>query len=168
MEDFTFLFSSIFLELLFSDENPEGHEGGIRISQVPFISHHSNFQAATRAITAALTGTDENVITHNGSQDENAPKVNNDIPNANPVQETENEDTPKEVSTDESETREGTTEVNVDECVKTTTEKQEYCDSKMESDIRGDVVCIKGLDEAQGHEESDMKKITRWVPNSSL
>ena len=152
---------------LFTDENPDGHEGGIRISQVPYISHHSNFQAATRAITAALTGADD-VITHNGDQHENASKANNDIQEAEPVQETENKKNPQEVSTDENEAREGTAVVNIDEREERTTDKQEYSDSKMESNTTESVVCIKGLNEAQDQEECDTKRVTRCVPNASL
>ncbi len=36
------------------DENPEGHEGGVRFSQAFFDYHHSNYQQATQAISAAL------------------------------------------------------------------------------------------------------------------
>ena len=34
------------------------------MSQVPSLSHHSNFQAATRAISAALSGSDEHEHQH--------------------------------------------------------------------------------------------------------
>ncbi len=38
----------------FSDENPDGHEGGVSFSEAQNIEHHSNFDEATKKISAAL------------------------------------------------------------------------------------------------------------------
>ena len=65
------------------DENPEGHEGGIRISQVPYIAQHFNYQAATKAISAALTATDgfEGVSRDETAQNESDCKSNQNTEN---------------------------------------------------------------------------------------
>ena len=65
------------------DENPEGHEGGIRISQVPYIAQHFNYQAATKAISAALTATDgfEGVSRDETAQNESDSKSNQNTEN---------------------------------------------------------------------------------------
>ena len=59
---------------------------GIRMSQVAPFRHHSNFQAATRAISAALSGSDEHEYQHRnlaGDQSETGGGAESDIEGGN-------------------------------------------------------------------------------------
>ena len=125
----------------FLDENPDGHEGGIRMSQVPYLSHHSNFQAATRAISAALSGSDEHEGAYSENQHENMagniPEAEVPTTEKGHVQEMENTDTVLEVSAEEHEKKETPAEGNVNDTVNRTKDNKGTTDSNAESDVAG-------------------------------
>ena len=116
------------------------------------MSHHSNFQAATRAITAALTGSDE--IVNKGYETSSQPS--NDIPVVHPSTEKSELTLEKETKyTDSKEAQESKNERNVNGNIDRAVETPEDNDTKVESDIAGDTLNVNDAN------ESDTKMITR-------
>lgn len=133
------------------DENPDGHEGGIRISQVPFICQHSNFQAATRAISAALNGTDS---MHPDEKDVGEAFGSNDC-------KTEQSKATENVQKTEAEVA---NEIPVTEDVLQNDEvegKNEKLDEV--SNDNGEKQAEREVAEAESKDENAAQRITRWV-----